>query len=666
MFCPCLPRRQRDNLLSRAFYPDQDSSGYSDNDNDNDNDDDDDYRRYPISHLRPQSYFQQQSRAEPHHSDQSNNNNPWPSNFSNGRSSSQTNRKSNPFRTLSRGDSEDGDGDGDGCDDNESGRREEGKRHHRQHRSQLETGITSFEPYRDDDSDEGDNENQKLLKENRTKKILPKMDYTPYTIKSVDDTHSTSQSLSSQSRSRPPRNPQGKMTWQDDDDGLASAEDILDVNALIAEQERITQELAKQEETLQKEEEAAIVAKRMAAIRTAERRGLLRFEGDQLVIPGGHNNMINSTNDNDDDYDRERGTVQDDGDWNCSKRIQELQQQRQEQGLDEVATKHPMDLTTSSAASSFVGGIDAFNQELKMMDLDVNRSRKEAKQPSTVSMTRNASQTRPRTLSTSVSTSAASTSSSGPSLTLPSPGAMINPRGVFNNIASFLRKVDGVIAGESEDSSDEITPSGAHQHRQPQLTRQDHPHQQTRQNGRANGPQGLNNEGLGEIGSSKDYPGVEEHGTPTAEYSDQDVGERKQPIILTTHLDSDERPYPEHQLNTTTMDSLNSSLTLNKAPKVKPEAPVPSTANDASASGAGGMLGTFSSLLSTGVSLIGYFGGGGTNRPNDSEEEYDEEYHGSRRSSTLKYGDPKKHHYNPGKKSAIEDDDDDSIDDYNF
>ena len=120
--------------------------------------------------------------------------------------------------------------------------------------------MTSFESYRDDDDeddqhregydddDECDNEHQGLLKGHHRTQLLPKMDYTPFKLRTPlfsnnNDTHSSlqevrapsSMSLSSQPRSKP-RNPQGKRTWKDNDDGMADAEEILDVNDLIAEQ----------------------------------------------------------------------------------------------------------------------------------------------------------------------------------------------------------------------------------------------------------------------------------------------------------------------------------------------------------------------------------------------------------------------------------------------
>ena len=376
----------------------------------------------------------------------------------------------------------------------------------------------------------------------------------------------------------------------------------------------------------------------------------MRFEGDQLVIPGSDSSTGSTSSNSDIVHEvnkhahqgqgttSKRGTVQEDGNWNYSRRIQEMQQQGDEEGI----IAHPMDgttVSTSSAASSYVGGIDAFNQELKMMTLSVDAQRsKDSKQAtltssqmtSTAITTTSPSQTRPRT----VSTSAASTSNGA---SLPSPGTMISPRGVFSSVASFLKKVDGVIAGECEDSSsDEAEPQ--------------------RQQLRNNGPQGLVHHGMEGADTSvlSGTSGTGDHGA--AEHSQET--ERKQSSTIASRSEG----------------SANAATTalINKKPEVGPQAsPTPATAVtdapattiDPSASG-GGVLGTFSSLLSTGASLIGYFGSGAVSQHYDS----DEEYHGSsRRLSTIKYGDSKRHHSNPRRRSAVEDDDDDDgIDDYNF
>ncbi|KAG0281457.1 hypothetical protein BGZ95_003492 [Linnemannia exigua] len=300
--CSCLPRKQRDNLSSRSLYPDQDSSGHDDYS------DDDNYDHYP-SRLETLG-----NNSNSNHS----NYNPWPSSFSNGRFSRGGNaphqRKPNPFRTAYH----DSDGDDDSDDEAVANRNDGGGQ-----RKGKGMGFTSFAPYRDD-SDSGDSadalgeeqageEDRRLPKEPKTMgssepkdessssalqnptRIHAKMDISPY---KVFDTVSTAHPITTATTTRggrplrPPRNPQGKMRWHDGDsddneDGAADAEEIIDVDALIAEQERITRELAAQEEALRQEEEATVLTKRLAAIRAAEKRGLLRFEGDQIVIPNG-------------------------------------------------------------------------------------------------------------------------------------------------------------------------------------------------------------------------------------------------------------------------------------------------------------------------------------------------------------------------------------------
>ncbi|KAG0213117.1 hypothetical protein BGX31_001337 [Mortierella sp. GBA43] len=638
--CPCLPRRQRDNLSSRALYPDQDSSGYEDGYSDDDNDHDDD-RQYSAQYPRRLSYFQQQSRGgaggagggggEDHrlgmnddhqqggiNNNNNNNSNPWPSNFHNGRFSRQVNRsleassgasgrnyprRPNPFRTFDK----------DGSDGDDS----RGRGRHGDTRDGR-TGMTSFEPYRDDDDeedqhregydddDECDNEHQGLLKGHHRTQLLPKMDYTPFKLRTPlfldsNDTHSSLQevrapsslSLSSQPRSKP-RNPQGKRTWKDNDDGMADAEEILDVNDLIAEQERIAQELARQEEALRKEEEEAIVAKRMAAIRAAERRGLLRFEGDQLVI----SNSSSDSSGQDEYGQRKRGTVQGDGDWNYSRRIQEMHLQS-EDGQDQdgglgVAI-HSADRTSSSAASSFVGGIDAFNQELKMMTLNMEANRNKQ---------------RPKAVSTGVSTSAASTSN----------GATINPRGVFNSVASFLKKVDGVIAGETGDSSSDEAATN-------------NKTGQPRQKSNANGPQALVDQGLEQVGRSNDSAGPEAGAGTRAgeEGTDEPSREAKKtfPAAVTVQLETEVQQGGAggDSFGTVANDSVKpSSSILTKEPEAKPEAPAAHTTPIDPAASGGMITNTLSSIFSTGASLIGYFGGGGVSQHYDSDDEYHADY----------------------------------------
>ncbi|KAI8601863.1 hypothetical protein EDD21DRAFT_94727, partial [Dissophora ornata] len=125
-----------------------------------------------------------------------------------GRSSS---RKPNPFRTPRHDDDQD---------------------------RVEETGVTSFEPYHDDDSDDDNNtsqvtqepghEGQNAL--NNPTAIHPKMAYTPYRVQTGSPSTNPSRK-----RVRAPRNPQGKMAWMDDEDE-EDANEVIDVDALIAEQ----------------------------------------------------------------------------------------------------------------------------------------------------------------------------------------------------------------------------------------------------------------------------------------------------------------------------------------------------------------------------------------------------------------------------------------------
>ncbi|KAG9072523.1 hypothetical protein KI688_000294 [Linnemannia hyalina] len=728
--CPCLPRKQRDNLSSRSLYPDQDSSGHDDYS------DEDDY--YP-SHARLESLApSSSSSSQPY----SNNNSPWPSGLSNGRFSKQSSRgshqrKPNPFRTPYHDDNdEEGDGReaGDGASNGGGSGggviRDKG------------VGITSFAPYRDDSgSDNGgsgsgaeaegeEREDRRLRRELRMggsgepkdestsndhghggsalqnpTRVHAKMDVSPYRI--FDSSSSTTTTTTRVRSARPPRNPQGKMRWHDGDissdneDGEVDAEEVIDVDALIAEQERITRELAAQEEALRREEEAAILSKRLAAIRAAEKRGLLRFEGDRLVIPNSDsNNNMTST-------------------ITKSKSITIPSQSRTVQEHDGEGKQQRLarERTTSSGASSFVGGVDAFNQELKMMDLDMSASRsteKTAARPSTITTTTSTSTSRSTSTSTSTNTGpslrgAVSTgvSTSMSTSTNSTPTVAINPREVFNNITSFLKKVDGVIAGES-DSSDEATISDQ---------------EQVLGKGRAKlarGPQESRVHGPEETGALKskvvvagtvEAPTVQRAATPVP-FDAANQGEDD---------DNNEQPYPEDPFNTQTSDPLddNNNSRSRRDPhaskeRITPDSPgaekketagetkhkaaaLPEPASPVSpVSPIYGHLSesvaavvpervfsTFTSLFNSGSSFMGLWGTGGVGAGGAGDD--DDDGRGTnggvaadgRRLSDLKYGDPKKHRFNyqdhhntlaTGASTAkrVDDDDNSSIDDYDF
>ncbi|KAG0346325.1 hypothetical protein BG005_000839 [Podila minutissima] len=474
------------------------------------------------------------------------------------------------------------------------------------------------------------------------------------------------------------------MAWFD---GEEDAEEVIDVDALIAEQERITQQLAAQEEALRQEEEAAVVSKRLAAIRAAEKRGLLRFDGDQLVIESSS-----------------------------------------AESKDAMAIQQTKSQMSSSTASSFVGGIDAFNQELKMMTFEMSSSNNKKDANTAKERQDNTWETVSRSSSTSRAKEKPARSASSPSVTRVSAGVStststststgtanqaINPRDVLNNITSFLKKVDGVIAGEGS-SSDEASFSDQEQALSKSKrvnTPSSAPH----------GPQSL-------VGASSDTnkpaqgPQSLTHTKSTSHYSTATATATKvTPVAI--EVESSEQ-YPTNPFNTASDDrdesypadpfnnpSLPKSAqepikrqTPGSMPKItslgstmaKTPAPSPPKASGQSEH----MFSTFTSLFNTGSSFVGGFFGGGvypdhhtsgrrTSVSSGRESPFDEDDRpyddGNYRSSSAKYGNPQEHtfdhqeHYRSMLESASvatdgvtkekeeeEDDDDASIDDYDF
>ena len=442
------------------------------------------------------------------------------------------------------------------------------------------------------------------------------------------------------------------------------------------------------------------MSKRLAAIRAAEKRGLLRFEGDQLVIPNGdsnNNTMGTSTKSMDIAIPSQSRTVQKhDGEGEQQRLVKER---------------------TSSGTSSFVGGVDAFNQELKMMDLDMSVSRnneKAAARPSTITTT--------TSTSTSTLTSTSTSTSIGPSLrrtvstgvstststsTNSTPTVAINPREVFNNITSFLKKVDGVIAGEG-DSSDEAAFSDQ---------------EQVLGKGRAKlarGPQENRVHGPEETGA------LESKMTVAVTFEAPIVQRAVTPVPFDAanqeeDNDNDEQPYPADPFNTQTSDPFgdNSNSRSRRGPyaskeRITPDSPVAeekettgkiepkAAASPAPASPISPVspiyghlsesvaavvpervFSTFTSFFNSGSSFMGLWGTGGVGA-GDTNDDVDDGRGTNggvaadgRRLSNLKYGDPKKHRFNyqdhhntsatgasAGKRA--DDDDDSSIDDYDF
>ncbi|KAG0380723.1 hypothetical protein BGX24_005841 [Mortierella sp. AD032] len=534
------------------------------------------------------------------------------------------------------------------------------------------------------------------------------MDVSPYKVfDSVSTAHSTTTATATRGERplRPPRNPQGKMRWHggdsdDNEDEAADAEEIIDVDALIAEQERITRELAAQEESLRQEEEATILTKRLAAIRAAEKRGLLRFEGDQIVIPNGENSSNSSSKGV--AIRSQDGTVQGHDGWS----EQSNGKQGPHQRLSAAAARGK---TTSSGASSFVGGVDAFNQELKMMDLDMSASRntdRSGPQSSSSTTTATAStststststgpSTRRKTASTGVSTSTSTSTNSTPTVA-------INPREVFNNITSFLKKVDGVIAGEGG-SSDEASFSD----QEHVLGKSRANHVRGLQESQVHGPEEVN-VSEAKLASVDEVPTVLRAVTPVPFDSANQEEE-----------DEDEQPYPTDPFNATQTSELlddndNSSVRRDSQAskeRITPDSPAAAEKKDTGktkiettvpaspvspalysplsevvAAVPERVFSTFTSIFNTGSSLMGLWGAGaGVGAGGAGVDGSDGKANGGvaadgRRLSNLKYGDPKKHrfnyqdHNNPSSSDQsqtvvgkhADDDDNSSIDDYDF
>jgi len=226
LLCPCLPQKQRDNLSSRSLYLD-DSSGQEDYS------DDDEYMRIGPEHSHQGSRARLQSFLARPSAPYSKTTSPplenaWPSTLSNGRfsrhsSRNKSQRKPNPFQAPYRDDDSDdndaADGDEDGYPDDHTaanGSESLDKRRGRR---------TSFEPYHDNDSDD---ELSPVRVSGDTGRTHAKSAHSPYRVEVAPVPQ----------RMRVPRNTQGKMIWGDEDeDGQENdAEEVIDVDALLAEQ----------------------------------------------------------------------------------------------------------------------------------------------------------------------------------------------------------------------------------------------------------------------------------------------------------------------------------------------------------------------------------------------------------------------------------------------
>ncbi|KAG0046409.1 hypothetical protein BGZ83_008422 [Gryganskiella cystojenkinii] len=354
LFCPCFPQKQRDNLSSRSVYLD-DSSGPEDYTDDEDDHDliqeqrQQQQLRHQSSRARLQSFLAQSSSSSssPYtkRTTQPPLENAWPSTLSNGRFSRYSShverqRKPNPFQEPYRDDDDDEEEEEDGGGGDSDDRRRRRERRKR---------VTAFESYHDDDSEEGDEPGSKGIIDNSLRIHAKEA--------TVSTPHLVSLAPVAQ-RMRVPKSRQRNLFSSDEENEVEEvaededAEEVIDVDALISEQERIARQMTAQEEALRDKEEAAIVAKRKSAIRAAERRGLLRLDEDDDQWPRKKVVVGKSLG---------SGEFEDDDLWNRPARVRQTQ---------EVPTRSAA-APTPSMASSFVGGEDAFDQELKMMTLDL-------------------------------------------------------------------------------------------------------------------------------------------------------------------------------------------------------------------------------------------------------------------------------------------------------
>ncbi|KAG0238256.1 hypothetical protein BGW42_006536 [Actinomortierella wolfii] len=532
--CSCLPRRQRDNLSSRAFYPDQDS-GLEDF-----SEDEYEYRhhhQYRQERSHPQGYFfkshqyhhqrQQPRRQSRRHNNGSSSSSSrsgsdlefgtlisrpyrdedqdqednvhdeeqqqggagqkgsakWPSQYTNGvEYSPRFIRRPNPFKN------------------NENSSHDKTRR-----RDSLTRGghpneaDDEYEDQVESDSDEessGDEHDQllgrakkKACASYRTRDRLPRKNTLnrtgkeydaqsigtdptqPYRIistglmtKTGGDGARANDQGSQQSQPPSKNQQQRRPDWLGrdlgDDNGEADAEEIFDVEGLIAEQERIARELAAQEEALRQQEEESIQQKRLAAIKAAEHRGLLRLDSDRLVTPTA--SITPNLEENE-----------------SSKLVGCFPHTESNKQPEQECDQRPVG--TVSAGSSFVGGEDAFNLELKMIDLALKKSDKEETVasfiasgnngdslgqdniPSTITVSTQAAIVSPHTSTTNLALNGPSSSAlASPLSTEPkrsvssvststststSNHSAISPREVLSNITSFLKRVDGVMGG---------------------------------------------------------------------------------------------------------------------------------------------------------------------------------------------------------------------------
>lgn len=373
-------------------------------------------------------------------------------------------------------------------------------------------------------------------------------------------------------------------------------------------QERITKDLAAQEEALREKEEAAIVTKRRAAIQAAEKRGLLRLDNDaqdlqpRLQKPG------------------EESVEAQDGDaWSRSTRLQQEPQ----------AISKALPIATPSAASSYVGGADEFDQELKMMTLDIKNKRDA-----------------PLLKSVPASESLHSADSQ-----------------VFlNDVVSLSKALDGTDAVDSSDK----TPSK---------------HEKSPNNDRSSIPGHYSTATAGPSANGQDMLAI--HTETDDIYPVDPFNPSSPPAIHKTH----DQQYPADKLLPSTQinkDQGEEPTSCGKETTAKPEQANPEQQPTAVAGASERLMGTFTSIYNTGSSLMGYFGSGHQETEQVSDRKVNSD---DRRLSEVKNGNPPRRHFfdysaaaasvasaavaavvgqSSTKKPPVDDDDNSSIDDYDF
>jgi len=369
--------------------------------------------------------------------------------------------------------------------------------------------------------------------------------------------------------------------------------------------------LAAQEEALREKEEAAIVAKRRAAIQAAERRGLLRLDNDDQGFQPRSQKP------------EEESSVAQDGDaWSQSTPLREPQ-----------AISKASPAATPSRASSYVGGADEFDQELKMMAFDI-KHKTDAPLPRSVPTVPTASK------------SLASADSAE----------------ILSDVVSLSKKMDVTT---TVDSSDEI-PSK---------------HEKSPSNDRSTIPGHYSTATAGPSANGQDILAI--HTETYDIYPVDPFNPSSPPTIHKSH----DQQYPADKLLPSTQknkDQDEEPASSDKETTSKPEQADPEQQPTTVAGASERIMGTFTSIFNTGSSLMGYFGSDHQETEQVSDRKVNSD---DRRLSEVKTGNPPRRHFfdysaaaasvasaavaavvgqSSAKKPPVDDDDNSSIDDYDF